>query len=673
MGALFRICIVSLAAAALQARAADAAYAHLERAYAALRAKDYDAAIAAFRRALDAGAGRPAVYKDLAYTYLKVGENEAARDQFERAMKLDPADHHVALEYAFLCYETGREAEARRVFDRVRKEGDAESRRTAEEAYQRIDSALAAGIARWQEVVAADPANFSAHRELARLADRRDDKALALEHYRAAWRLRPDERELLLDIARLARELGRENEAMAALLAASRGGEPRTADRARELLPDRYPYAYEFEAALALDPANVKLRREYAYLLLEMGSAAEAERQFARLVADAPDDLLSTAQLGFLLLDRGEHEQAMPLLKRVLDGGDPELAERVRKTLNLPRASRPARPSGASPPPASDAKAMGRKSLELGYLKDALKYLQLAHEADPLDFEVMLDLGRAWNILKRDDEAIRWFDLARRSPDPEIAAEARRAYRNLRPAHKRLRHTFWVLPFYSSRWKDAFGYAQFKTEIRLKRLPLRPYVSVRFAGDARRTIGSVLPQYLSESSFVAGVGIRTVNWNGLMGWAEAGSDISYLDRRDRPGRMAPDYRGGVSFSKAWGSLLGGEAPGWFFETYENGLYMSRFDHTLLAYFQNRAGYTFPALGSFQFQAGWNGNLTVEAKRQPWANFAEHGPALRFRWSWMPKPMVISVDLLRGVYLLRGSPFGPRYTDLRVGVWYAVTW
>ena len=75
MGALFRICIVSLAAAALQARAADAAYAHLERAYAALRAKDYDAAIAAFRRALDAGAGRPAVYKDLAYTYLKVGEN----------------------------------------------------------------------------------------------------------------------------------------------------------------------------------------------------------------------------------------------------------------------------------------------------------------------------------------------------------------------------------------------------------------------------------------------------------------------------------------------------------------------------------------------------------------------------------------------------------------------
>ncbi len=665
------ICAVMLAVPSW-GQTSDRAYPHLERAYAALRSKDYDAAIAAFRRALDAGARRPAVYKDLAYTYLKVGENEAARDEFEQAMRLDPQDVHVALEYAFLCYETGREAEARRVFDRVRREGDPQSRQTAERAFQRIDAALAAGIERWRRVVEGDPGNFSAHRELARLANHRDEKLLAIEHYRAAWRLRPEERELLLDIARLARDLGRETEAMAALLAASRGGEPRTADRARELLPDRYPYAYEFEAALDLDPGNVRLRREYAYLLLEMGRTAEAERQFARLVADAPDDLLATAQLGFLLMDRGEHDQAMPLLKRVLDGGDPELAERVRKTLNLPAPQRPVQPPPASPPPASGAKAMGRKSLEAGYLKDAVEYLQRAHEADPVDFEVMLDLGRAWNILKRDDEAIRWFDLARRSPDPKIAAEAERAYRNLRPASKRFRHTFWILPFYSSRWKDAFGYAQYKLEARLRRLPLRPYVSVRFAGDARRTIGSVLPQYLSESSFVAGVGIRTVNWNGLMGWAEAGSDISYLDRRDRPGRMAPDYRGGVSFSKAFGSLLGGEAPGWFLQTYVDGLYMSRFDHTFLGYFQNRAGYTLPALGSFQLQAGWNGNLTLDAKRQPWANFAEYGPALRFRWSWMPKSMVISVDLLRGVYLLANSPFGPRYTDLRVGVWYAFT-
>ena len=43
----------------------------------------------------------------------------------------------------------------------------------------------------------------------------------------------------------------RVEEAHAALLAASRGGEPRAAEAARELLPNRYPYVYEFRKAIA--------------------------------------------------------------------------------------------------------------------------------------------------------------------------------------------------------------------------------------------------------------------------------------------------------------------------------------------------------------------------------------------------------------------------------------
>lgn len=63
----------------------------------------------------------------------------------------------------------------------------------------------------------------------------------------------------------------------AALLAASRGGEPRAAEMARELLPDRYPYVSEFRRALELDAANLELRRELAYLLLRMDHQGEAE------------------------------------------------------------------------------------------------------------------------------------------------------------------------------------------------------------------------------------------------------------------------------------------------------------------------------------------------------------------------------------------------------------
>ena len=99
----------------------------------------------------------------------------------------------------------------------------------------------------------------------------------------------------------------------------------------------------------------------------------------------------------------------------------------------------------------------------------------------------MLKLGWAFNMLKDDQTALHWFDLARRSSDPAVAAEASKAYRNLAPAFERFRTTVWAYPIYSSRWQDLFGYAQGKTEMRLSGVPfLRPYLTVRLLGDARR-------------------------------------------------------------------------------------------------------------------------------------------------------------------------------------------
>jgi Tfp pilus assembly protein PilF len=261
-----------LVGASASAQIADPAYAPLEKAYSALRAKDYDLAIASFERAIALAPNRASIRKDLAYTLLKIGENETARDQFGEAMRIDPADDHVALEYAFLCYETKQQAMARRIFDRIRKHGNA----TAEQAFQNIDRPLEEGIARWRKALESSPDNFSAHQELAGLAEQRDDFALAAEQYEKAWRLRPGERSLLLDLGRTWKALGRREDSMAALMAASRGAQPRVAERARELLPARYPYVYEFQKAIELDPGSVELRRELAYLLLEMGKKAEA-------------------------------------------------------------------------------------------------------------------------------------------------------------------------------------------------------------------------------------------------------------------------------------------------------------------------------------------------------------------------------------------------------------
>src|SRR5439155_2498620 len=174
-----------------------------------------------------------ALRKDLAYTYLKIGESTLARDQFHAALALDPADTTAALEYAFLAYETHQQAEARRTFDRLRRTGNA----AAERAFHNIDDPLAAGIERWTRAIALGADNFSAHFDLATLAEQRDDLALAATHYERAWRILPDRRTVLVDLGRVWLAQHREADANAALLAASRGGEPYAAELARELMP----------------------------------------------------------------------------------------------------------------------------------------------------------------------------------------------------------------------------------------------------------------------------------------------------------------------------------------------------------------------------------------------------------------------------------------------------
>jgi Tfp pilus assembly protein PilF len=582
----------------------------LDEAYAALRAKNYGEAIRGFEQAIALDPARASIRKDLAYTLLKIGETEAARDRFAEAMTLDPADDQVALEYAFLCYETKQQVAARRVFDRLRKSGNA----TASEAFQNVDRPLREGIARWKQALELSPDNFSAHEELAKLAEQRDELDLAAEHYQAAWKLRPARRDLLVDLARVWQEQGRTTsskieDAHAALLAASRGAEPRVAEQARELLPSRYPYVYEFENALALDPSNDALRRELAYLHLEMGNKSVAEQQLQ----------------------------------------------------SLPPTPQPAPPQQENKPP-QDNKLLGEQSLDKGFLNDALKYLNAAHENDPMDFEVMLKLGWAYNILKDDREALRWFSLARYSPDAKTALEAAKAYGNLNPSLKLLRTTVWMFPTISTRWRDTFVYAQAKTELQVA-FPIHPYLSLRFIGDTRGAVrlgADISPQNLSESSVIVAVGLASTPWRGLMAWFEAGEALRYLIPHGETGTALPDYRGGISYAHVL------RAPHRLFaETNDDGVFISRFGNDSLLYSQNRTGRTFGE----NVQVYWNWNATVDATGEYWANTVETGPGVRFRLN----PLQFTVNFLRGAYLVNQSnPYRPNFNDVRIGVWYAFT-
>ena len=641
--------------ALMGAQAPDPAYEPLQRAYTALKAKDYDGAVAGFRAASALAPERASIHKDLAYTYLKIGENELARREFGEAMRLDPADDQVAMEFGFLSYESNDQAVARRIFDRIRKTGN----QTAEQAFQNIDRPLAEGVLRWQEAIQRGADNFGSHYELAKLAEQRDELALAAEHYARAWRLEPERRMVLLDLARVWQACGRAEDAMAALLAASRAPEPRCRELARECLPQRYPYVAEFRKALELDPKNIALRREFAYLLLTMGRQPEAENEFRRLVDEG--DLLAATQLGFLLRARGEQAAAQALFDRVLAGDDEELANRVRAVL---RVRQEADPHADGRTLAVDAKEMAERSFNAGYLKDALRYLQQANEADPADSAVVLRLGWTHNMLHQDVEAYRYFAMARQSSDPKIAAEAKRAWLNLRSVGARVRVTGWMYPIVSTRWHDLFGYGQVRTELRTGS-PLVLYSSIRLVGDTRLTMGAIEPVALSESSVIFAGGVRTLPWQGITGWFEAGSAVGYVS-----GHALPDYRGGVSATRGWGHSIGGESGGRFTDTTLDGVFVSRFGNDFLAYSRTRFGYTV-GQPDFRTQIYWSGNLTVDDQGQYWANFVETGPGIRIHAAWMPPAMYIGVDAMRGTYLVHdGNPGRGNFNDIRAGIWYA---
>jgi hypothetical protein len=604
---------------------------------------------------------------------LKTGDSEAARDQFGEALKLEPADLHLALEYAFLCYEardnaSARKAEARRIFARIRESGDPASRATAAQAFDNVDAPLASGIERWKQALATSPPTFSAHFELAQLAEQRDELDLASANYRAAFQLLPERKSVLLDLARVEKARGDSEGMMSALLAATRGGETRAAELAREQLPDRYPYVYEFRRALDLDAKNDALHRELAYLLLSMSEkdpsiGSDAIGEFKIIVDSTPGDYVAEAQLGVLYLADEQTVLAMPLLRDVLDHAPPGVANRARMALKMPLVLED-RQAAESP---IDPRLLGERSYDAGFMKDAKRYFLISREQNPFDSYVALKLGWTTNMLHDDVAALHWFDIARKSDDPAIAIEAAKAWHNLHPDNEIFRTTLWAYPLFSTRWHDVFGYGQIKTEIRLKKLPFHPYVSIRFVGDERRSTGGISPQNLSESAFIVGVGVATRSWHGAMGWFEAGSSIGYLT-----GVASRDFRGGISYAKTIGASLTAERNGWFVETLADSVFVSRFDDDLINYSQTRVGFS-STLAAFRIQPYWSVNATVDVKRQYWANFAETGPGFRFHPPAAPASMWVSVGAVRGVYLVNeGNPRRPNYNDFRAGVWYAFT-
>ena len=263
--------------------------ADLNNAYQALADKDYDSAIDLFLKGLAKEPGNAAAHKDLAYTLFRAGENAAARDEFEQALQAQPARRNGRPRVRLPGLRDQKAHRSSPHFDRLRKTGNPTTRATAEQAFQNIDRPLADGIARWKQALArSDKPNdltmFSAHWELAQLAELRDDLPLAAEQYEICREVEAAAERSSADLARVWQQLNRVDESRAATWlrrAPPIRGPPSSL---LETLGPRYPYPYEFLAAIRLDPSNVSLRRELGYLYLAMHRQPEAIEQFEHIL-----------------------------------------------------------------------------------------------------------------------------------------------------------------------------------------------------------------------------------------------------------------------------------------------------------------------------------------------------------------------------------------------------
>jgi hypothetical protein len=198
---------------------------------------------------------------------------------------------------------------------------------------------------------------------------------------------------------------------------------------------------------------------------------------------------------------------------------------------------------------------------------------------------------------------------------------------------------------------------------------------MRFVGDSRTRTGGERPQIFSEDGVIASVGVVGPIYKGLLGWAEAGNQVSFLNSRPVGlQRSEPDYRGGLSYGRVRGPKLFSKEPGGFFELTSDAVYLSRYGQNGVFYNQTKSGYQLPPWKGFYHQPFLAANFVADVRGDYYTNFAEFGPGYRFGFIKFSR-MNAYVALIRGAYTTQGRRAvnylrGPNYWDLRLVIWYA---
>ncbi len=175
----------------------------------------------------------------------------------------------------------------------------------------------------WADTVAKVPANDRAHNNLGNVLAKEGEVAVAVEHYRAALRIRPNCSDTHYNLGNALRRLGNPAAAIPHYEESLRLA-PRQPD-ARAALANACEEAGRSDEALAhyrqalqLAPGDVAVRNRLGRLLATVGRLPEAIEQYEQVVTIAPGSAQAHVDLGLVLAMSDRTTEAIPRFEQAL-------------------------------------------------------------------------------------------------------------------------------------------------------------------------------------------------------------------------------------------------------------------------------------------------------------------------------------------------------------------
>ena len=246
---------------------------------------------------------------------------DVAATQYRMALQRDPTSAEAHYDLAGVLHDGGDSAEAILEYqqaihlDMPDPAGPAQHPGQTADAYRQLgiirqaQNQLISAVANFRISLRLMPSDAETHEHLGQALSDRGFSAEALTEYQSALRLDPQGQ--ILDLPGLHVEMG----------------------NCRDALKQYVPAVQEYRTAVRLRPNDDVPHYDLAAELGLLNRYPEAIRECREAIRLNPDDALNHDELGVLLYDNGQHEEGRVEWRKVLRMGNPDEADAAREEL----------------------------------------------------------------------------------------------------------------------------------------------------------------------------------------------------------------------------------------------------------------------------------------------------------------------------------------------------